>query len=81
MVTNEKRRKTELTYGYYRAHTKSILLANIDRLCKKYSNTEDTDQFIQSHQGFNPIALRKAKIVCSFGLSECSRVKLFNVSL
>ena len=24
----------------------------------------------------NPIALRKAKIVCSFGLSECSRVKL-----
>ena len=24
---------------------------------------------------FNPIALRKAKIVFSFGLSECSRVK------
>ena len=23
----------------------------------------------------NPIALRKAKIVCNFGLSECSRVK------
>ena len=23
---------------------------------------------------FNPSALRKAKIVCSFGLSECSRV-------
>ena len=23
----------------------------------------------------NPIALRKAKIVCSFGLSECNRVK------
>ena len=22
----------------------------------------------------NPIALRKAKIVCNFGLSECSRV-------
>ena len=25
--------------------------------------------------GFNPIALRKAKIVCNFGLSECSRVR------
>ena len=25
---------------------------------------------------FNPIALRKAKIVCNFGLSECNRVKL-----
>ena len=25
---------------------------------------------------FNPIALRKAKIVCNFGLSECRRVKL-----
>ena len=24
---------------------------------------------------FNPIALRKAKIVLSFGLSECSRVE------
>ena len=24
---------------------------------------------------FNPIALRKAKIVCNFGLSECNRVK------
>ena len=27
-------------------------------------------------QPFNPIALRKAKIVCNFGLSECSRVKV-----
>ena len=26
-------------------------------------------------QLFNSIALRKAKIVCNFGLSECSRVK------
>ena len=25
---------------------------------------------------FNPFALRKAKIVCNFGLSECSRVKV-----
>ena len=24
---------------------------------------------------FNPIALRKAKIVCNFGLSECKMVK------
>ena len=25
----------------------------------------------------NPVALRKAKIVCNFGLSECIRVKTF----
>ena len=25
--------------------------------------------------GVNPIALRKAKIVCNFGISECNRVK------
>ena len=24
---------------------------------------------------FNPIALRKTKIACNFGLSECNRVK------
>ena len=24
----------------------------------------------------NPIVLRKAKIICNFGLSECNRVKL-----
>ena len=26
---------------------------------------------------FNPIALRKAKIVHNFGLSECNRIKLY----
>ena len=28
----------------------------------------------------NPIALRKAKIVCNFGLSECIRVKDFQLN-
>ena len=28
---------------------------------------------------FNPIALRKAKIVCNFGLSEHNRVKLYAI--
>ena len=28
-----------------------------------------------SHVTVNPVALRKAKIVCNFGLSECKRVK------
>ena len=28
----------------------------------------------------NPIALRKAKIVCNFGLSECNRVKVLQHS-
>ena len=26
----------------------------------------------------NPVALRKAKIVCNFGLFECNRVKLLS---
>ena len=26
--------------------------------------------------GFKPVALRKAKIVCNFGLSECNRVNI-----
>ena len=29
---------------------------------------------------FNPVALRKTKIVCNFGLSECNRVKFRMVS-
>ena len=29
----------------------------------------------KSVNSFNPIALRKAKIVYNFGLSECNRVK------
>ena len=32
----------------------------------------------QSESTLNPVALRKAKIVCNFGLSECKRVKRKN---
>ena len=32
--------------------------------------------FMQQARSFNPIALRKAKIVCNFGLSECNRAKV-----
>ena len=28
------------------------------------------------NQALNPVALRKAKILCNFGLSECNRVKV-----
>ena len=31
----------------------------------------------ESDKMINPIALRKAKIVCNFGISECSRVKMY----
>ena len=36
-------------------------------------------QFVQIYRliwVFNPTALRKAKIVCNFGLSECNRVNI-----
>ena len=32
--------------------------------------------FVLAYFVFNPIALRKAKIVYNFGLSECSRVNM-----
>ena len=39
---------------------------------------------VQVYRLFNPIALRKAKIVYNFGLSECDRVNIihffFNIS-
>ena len=38
-----------------------------------YDITESVTDANISH--FNPIALRKAKIVYNFGLSECNRVK------
>ena len=31
---------------------------------------------LKSEFYINPIALRKAKIVCNFGLSECNRVNI-----
>ena len=44
------------------------------------SETEDVKRplwkvMLSKFHRFNPIALRKAKIVCNFGLSECNRVK------
>ena len=30
---------------------------------------------LRKYRTFDPIALRKAKIVCNFGLPECNRVK------
>ena len=32
--------------------------------------------FLTKYNRNNPIALKKAKIVCNFGLSECNRVKI-----
>ena len=49
----------------WKAHTKTVILSMI------YLNIDL----------LNPIALRKAKIVYNFGLSECNRVKMkFSVS-
>ena len=33
------------------------------------------NQLISHKRDLNPVALRKAKIACNFGLSECNRVK------
>ena len=45
-------------------------------LFKFKDNYSLTDKkFNPSFRVFNPIALRKAKVVYNFGLSECSRVK------
>ena len=42
---------------------------------KKYCVQSVLSDRVPDVVGFNPIALRKAKIVCNFGLSECTRVK------
>ena len=39
------------------------------------------DSPLSKLKSVNPIALRKAKIVCSIGLSECNRVKRKNLLL
>ena len=36
----------------------------------------ETQGFIELVLLLNPIALRKAKIVCNFGLAECNRIKM-----
>ena len=48
-------------------------------LFKRAGQLQETRQQvgISPLEQFNPFALRKAKIVCNFGLSECNRVKTF----
>ena len=48
-----------------------LVVKNIRKYCKNkiFMPFESTICF-----SFNPIALRKAKIVCNFGLSECNWV-------
>ena len=50
-----------------------VCQGNAKEFCIAQENWERTRRSL----GINPIALRKAKIVCKFGLSECSRVKEF----
>ena len=46
-----------------------------EALSCKYSFISENTGFLMFGLSVNPIALRKAKIVYNFGLSECSRVK------
>ena len=40
-----------------------------------FRDFKDNKFLLKTESVFNPIALRKAKIVCNFGLCECNRVK------
>ena len=44
----------------------------------KSSRSKSTDRHVRGEIIFNPIALRKSKIVYNFGLAECTRVKEFS---
>ena len=58
--------------------TLSYYLSNEDELnCK--DNDYKCPPHCQSFMKVNPTALRKAKIVCNFGLSECNRVKIWGL--
>ena len=51
---------------------------NLYSFCKKFYHIYTPTQFpstLSSLPHINPIALRKAKIVYNFGLSECNRIK------
>ena len=62
-------------------HSKKNIMAVLSGLKKPYVGTF-VRHFSASHVmlniGFNPFAVRKAKIVHNFGLSECNRVKVPN---
>ena len=63
-----------------------MLIAGLQvaRVREKYLEMDNFPK-LENGQGFcssfNPIALRKAKIVCNFGLSECNRIKEQNFEL
>ena len=44
-----------------------------------FANSAHLYYYLQLFLPFNPIALRKAKIVCNLSISECSRVKKMNI--
>ena len=53
-------------------HHGEYIAAIIDQLLQKYEEKSE----VKNLKVFNPIALRKAKIVHNFGLSESSRIKI-----
>ena len=55
-----------------------VLLFRKQRQCKFMPSFLDLlhSEIVSCVTYVNPIALRKAKVVCNFGLSECRRVKL-----
>ena len=48
----------------------------VEKRCKNETVIVASPESVPNH--LNPVALRKAKIVCNFGLSECNRVKIYN---
>ena len=45
------------------------------KVCSDHMTNDLLPYIVYGKYFLNPIALRKAKIVCNFGLSECDRVK------
>ena len=67
MTLHKKARQQVPWNSYFKErHFCDILKASLDKV---------------AFNSFNPVALRKAKIVYNFGLSECNRVKMGSVFL
>ena len=61
-------------YRNVQMESEYFMFLRLDRRMNRQIAQKTEHSLKQALYGFNPIALRKAKIVCNFGLSECNRV-------
>ena len=61
-------------YKNVQMESEYFMFLRLDRRMNRHITEKTLHSLKQALYGFNPIALRKVKIVCYFGLSECNRI-------